>query len=110
MSAEIFGLLSHFEKKWEKNLASSLFDLKRQPKKTSADIWCLVFGFSHKLIQWKEHMSLVFFFSQYTDPNQIKLRAEIIGKEIGAAPGKKLSYMENKELTELDRQLITTSR
>jgi len=46
----------------------------------------------------------------YTDPNQIKLRAEIIGKEIGAAPGKKLSYMENKELTELDRQLITTSR
>ena len=55
-------------------------------------------------------MSLKSLFSQYTDPNQIKLRAEIIGKEIGAAPGKKLSYMENKELTELDRQLITTSR
>ena len=110
MSAEIFGLSSQFEKKMREKPGLFSFWFETTTKKTSADIWCLVFGFSHKLIQWKEHMSLIFFFSQYTDPNQIKLRAEIIGKEIGAAPGKKLSYMENKELTELDRQLITTSR
>jgi len=46
----------------------------------------------------------------HLDPKQLKKRAEIIGQEIGAVPGKKLGYMENKELTELDRQLITTSR
>jgi len=46
----------------------------------------------------------------HLDPKQLRLRAQIISHEIGAAPGKKLGYMENKELTELDRQLITTSR
>jgi len=46
----------------------------------------------------------------HLDPNRLKLRAQIISHEIGALPGKKLGYMENKELTELDRQLITTSR
>ena len=107
MSAEIFcnNLKKRREKPWP-----LLFFIWNDNKQNLADIWCLVFGFSQRLIQWKEHVSLKSFFSQYTDPNQIKLRAEIIGKEIGAAPGKKLSYMENKELTELDRQLITTSR
>ena len=70
----------------------------------------MVFSNWYLVDPMKRTYELNIFFSQYTDPNQIKLRAEIIGKEIGAAPGKKLSYMENKELTELDRQLITTSR
>merc|ERR1719232_2015735 len=46
----------------------------------------------------------------HVDPRQIKIRAQIISQEISAPQGKKLGYMENKELTELDRQLITTSR
>ena len=47
---------------------------------------------------------------QHLDPRHLRLRAQIIGQEISAPSGKKMGYMENKELTELDRQLITTSR
>ena len=44
------------------------------------------------------------------DPRQVRLRAQIIGQEVTKPPGYALGYMENKSLTELDRQLITTSR
>ena len=47
---------------------------------------------------------------KHLDPRQLRLRAQIISHEIAAPPGKKLRYMDNKELTEMDRQLITTSR
>ena len=50
------------------------------------------------------------FFQKHLDPRQLRLRAQIISHEIAAPPGKQLGYMENKELTELDRQLIMTSR
>ena len=40
-------------------MASSLFKLKQQQKKPLADIWFLVFGFSRRLIQWKEHTMLI---------------------------------------------------
>jgi len=46
----------------------------------------------------------------HVDPRQLRIRAQIISQEISAPQGKKLGYMENKELTELDRRLITTSR
>ena len=47
---------------------------------------------------------------QHLDPQQIRLRAQIISQEVSKPPGYALGYMENKSLTELDRQLITTSR
>lgn len=44
------------------------------------------------------------------DPKHLSTRAQIISHEIAAPFGHKLGYMENKALTELDRQLIASSR
>jgi len=46
----------------------------------------------------------------HLDPKQLRLRAQIISQEVSKPPGYALGYMENKSLTELDRQLITSSR
>jgi len=46
----------------------------------------------------------------HLDPKHLQLRAQIIGQEVSKPPGYALGYMENKSLTALDRQLITSSR
>ena len=43
------------------------------------------------------------------DPRQISARAKIVSDEI-SNPEKVLGYLENKELTTVDRTLISTSR
>ena len=46
----------------------------------------------------------------HLDPKHLRIRAQIIGQEVSKPPGYALGYMENKSLTALDRQLITSSR
>jgi len=47
---------------------------------------------------------------KHFSPSQIRVRANIIRQAAIAPPSQQLKYMENKELTELDRRLITLSR
>merc|ERR1712029_75991 len=47
---------------------------------------------------------------KHFSPAQIRIRANIIRAAATAPPSQQLRYMENKELTELDRRLITLSR
>ena len=60
-------------------------------------------------------LSLNIFFQQtsfirkHLDPRQISARAKIVSDEI-SNPEKVLGYLENKELTTVDRTLISTSR
>lgn len=49
------------------------------------------------------------FIRKHLDPRQISARAKIVSDEI-SNPEKVLGYLENKELTTVDRTLISTSR
>ena len=49
------------------------------------------------------------FIRKHLDPRQISARAKIVSDEI-SNPEKILGYLENKELTAVDRTLISTSR
>ena len=50
------------------------------------------------------------FYQKHFSLSKIRLRAGIIRQAIAAPAGKQLKFMDNKELTELDRKLITLSR
>jgi len=47
---------------------------------------------------------------KHFSPSHIRIRANIIRAAAIAPPSQQLKFMENKELTELDRRLITLSR
>merc|ERR1711962_81264 len=73
------------------NLGILHYSAAKAKELTNADAWTAAM---------KKHFS----------PSQIRIRANIIRAAAIAPPSQQLRYMENKELTELDRRLITLSR